>query len=328
MPFHELHPALSTWMPAFESRLAAVFDGEYPLLHNACQTVVGRQGKRVRPLLLLLSTATFGEVNDRALKNACLVELVHAASLVHDDVVDEAQTRRGELSAPARWNNKFSVLLGDFLLARIFEMATEDNDPRILRTLATAATAMGRGVIQELTALNIDADEALYLDVISGKTASLFAAAAGIGAVLGDASASQVDALHRLGQAFGMAFQLADDLMDLQGSEHVTGKPLAVDWQQRRATLPLIYALAQADPAVVAQIRDLWNSEPFSAEHFSALSLLVQSSGGFDYGWNKVKEYLAVAVACLKDLPPGTGHNALLRLCQQDFPLPVLPAVR
>lgn len=327
MLFDDIHPLIPSWMPAFESQLEAVFTGEFAVLQQACLTVVGRKGKRIRPLLLMLSAATFAEVDERVFKNACLVEIVHAASLVHDDVVDEAPTRRGELSAPARWNNKFSVLLGDFLLARVFEMATDDNDPRVLHMLASAATIMGRGVIQELTALNIDADEERYLEVIDGKTAALFAASAGIGAVLGAASEAEIALMTRMGQAFGMAFQLSDDLLDLQGSEVVSGKPLAVDWLQRRATLPLIYALKHADEEKSRQIRDLWQSEPFTAEHFFQLSLLVKSGGGFEYGWQKVKEYLEDAIVCLQKIPDNQASEALLQLCQQRFPMPVLPTL-
>lgn len=325
MSFDDIHPSISSWMPAFEARLEAVFAGEFALLQQACLTVAGRKGKRIRPLMLMLSASAFAEVNERVLKNACLVEMVHAASLVHDDVVDEAPLRRGELSAPARWNNKFSVLLGDFILARIFEMATEDNDPRVLKMLASAATIMGRGVIQELTTLNIDADEARYLEVIDGKTAALFSASAGIGAVLGAASDVQIALMQRMGQYFGMAFQLSDDLLDLQGSEVESGKPLAIDWLQRRATLPLIYALNHADDESAAQIRAIWQSDPFTTEHFFQLSMLVKKGNGFEYGWQKVKNYLDEAILCLQEIPENPAREALLQLCQQRFPLPVLP---
>jgi len=328
MPFHDLHPSLAGWLAEFEIRLATLFAGEFPLLHEACITTVASPGKRIRPIMLLLSCATFGEVTPRAIDKGCLVELIHSASLVHDDVVDEADTRRGVLSARARWNNKFSVLLGDFLLARIFELATEDGDPRILQLLASAATAMGRGVILELSTLNLDADEEIYWQVVAGKTAALFAAAAAMGALLGGADRRQERAMARMGDRFGHAFQLADDLLDLSGSETETGKPLAIDWQQQRATLPLLYALHRVDPVTAARIRELWQQEPFTIEHFFALRLCVEQAGGFEYGWGKVKEYLDEAGAVLQGMPTTAARDALLHLCQEGFPLPVLPSMR
>ena len=325
MRFHELHPSLPAWISALEDGLSSLFDGEFALLREAGLAVVGSRGKRLRPVLLLLSCACFGEVDARAIENGCLVELVHTASLVHDDVIDEADLRRDEPSARARWGNKFSILLGDFILARVFELAVKGDDLALLGMLAPAATEMGRGVITELSRLRLDADEEIYWQVVRGKTAALFAAATTMGAYIGGASAEQQQRMSRLGNAFGHAFQLSDDLMDLQGSEDVTGKPLQVDWRQRRATLPLIYAMQHAVPARAAQLRELWEQDPLTDEHFSALRYLVESSGGFDYGWEKVKEYLTDASHCLQDIPAGPARAALLRLCTERFPQPILP---
>lgn len=326
MQFHELHPSLPAWMAALETQLPALFDSEVPLLRDACVTVVGSPGKRLRPLLLFLACAAFDEVTPLVITNGCLVELVHTASLVHDDVVDEADARRGEPAAHIRWGNKFSILLGDYLLGRIFELATTDNDPGILPLLAPTATAMGRGVLMELAQLSIDADEATYWRVVHGKTASLFAAAMGMGALLGHAEPETRHAMYRLGECFGYAFQLADDLLDLQGSEQSTGKPGQHDWRQQRATLPLLYTLRQASPPAVAQLRTLWQQDP-TEDGCRTISALVALHGGFDYGWEKVKEYLAEACDCLTYVPAGAGRDALTRLCTSQFPLPVMPMV-
>jgi octaprenyl-diphosphate synthase len=315
-------------MSALESHLASLFDGEFAALHDAGLTVVGSRGKRLRPALLLLSCACFGEVDTRAIANACLVELVHTASLVHDDVVDEADFRRGAPAAHVRWGNKFSILLGDFLLARVFELATADGDPAVLRMLAPTASAMGRGVILELSHLDIDADEATYWRVIHGKTAALFATTTGLGALIGGADAAQQQCMRQLGEAFGYAFQLADDLLDLSGAAQDTGKPQGTDWRQSRATLPLLYAMRHAPESVAAQIRALWAHSPLREDDLQDLKCLVDRYQGFEYGWGKVKEYLADASRCVAQLPDSRGREALRLLCTDEFPLPVLPSVR
>ena len=314
-------------MALFESELSSLFDGELAVLYHAGTTLVRAPGKRLRPIILLLACATFGEVTPRAIANACLVELIHTASLVHDDVIDESDVRRNAPSARARWGNKFSILFGDYLLARIFEMAVSNQELALLEQLAPAATEMGRGMMLELTALNMNAKEETYWQVISGKTASLFTAAAGMGAIIGGASAEEIYQLRRMGHALGMAFQLADDLADLQGNEEESGKPLAIDWQQRHATLPLLYTLHHASPQVATQIRTLWESKPFTEIHYRALHDLVEDAGGFEYSWRKVKEYIEEASHSLQNIPEEPGCDALRRICAKSIALPVLPSI-
>ncbi|MHB9130630.1 MAG: polyprenyl synthetase family protein [Armatimonadota bacterium] len=309
-----------------DDRLTSLFAGEYATLYNASTAMIGSRGKRLRPLVLLLSCACFGDVDQRALTSAAMVELIHTASLAHDDVVDEADSRRGAPSAPARWGNKFSVLLGDYLFARVFELATEDGDPVVQHLLATTATNMGRAIILEFSGPGLVATEDTYWQVIRGKTAALFATSTAIGARVGGANDAQQAVMEQMGEAFGFAFQLADDLMDLQGSEDEVGKPLGVDWQQRRATLPLIHVLRTAPDAVAEEIRILWQQDPFTHEHLTALRCLVEAHGGFDYSWEKVKDYQEQARGCLSGIPASPARDALLRLCVEAFPLPVMPA--
>jgi len=328
MQYIDLHPSLPAWMSALESRLSSFFDGEYAVIRDAGLTVVTSRGKRLRPLMLLLSCAGFSDITARATNFAAVIELIHTASLAHDDVVDEADSRRGVPSAPARWGSKFSILLGDFFFTRVFDVATSDGDQRILRLLATTATEMTRAVILEYTNLQLDDSEERYWQIVHGKTAMLFAAATAIGSIIGGATPDQQEAALNFGEQFGNAFQLADDLMDLQGSEHETGKPLGVDWRQRRATLPLIAALRQSSPDAAAEIRALWQSDPFTDEHLSALRYRVDSAGGFEYCWQKVKEYRGEACGYLASFPAGPGRDALMHLCRDAFPLPVMPTVR
>jgi len=327
MHYSELHPSLPHWMRDVNSLLISFVAGESATLQQAGQMIIGTRGKRLRPVMLTLCCASLGDVTPRALTFGALVELIHTASLAHDDVVDEADSRRGAPSAPAFWGNKLSVLVGDYLLARVFETAARDGEPHLLGLLSTATTEMGRAVVLECAEMGIDASTETYFAVIDGKTASLFAAAAAIGAHLGGATAEQEQALFRLGYAFGRAFQLADDLLDLQGKESDTGKPLGADWAQRRATLPLLHALQTAPEAVAGEIRELWNREPFTPEHLREMMTLVETAGGMTYAWAKVKEFREDARANLEAIPAGPGRDALQHLCTDAFPLPVLPAI-
>ncbi|HOF88091.1 MAG TPA: polyprenyl synthetase family protein, partial [Armatimonadota bacterium] len=300
MALHTLHPSLPEWTTALDAHLQSLFTDEYALLYEASVAVVGSRGKRLRPVMLMLATSCYGAVDTRVLHYAAAVELIHAASLVHDDVVDEADSRRGVPAAHRRWGTKFSVLLGDYLLARVFELAAEESVPAIMRLLSSTATDMGRAVTMELTALTIDAAESTYWTIIRGKTATLFGASAAIGAILGNAPAADARALLATGEAFGYAFQVADDLLDLQAGESERGKPQGIDWHKRRATLPLLYAVQHAPGAVVAELRRLWGLEALSPEEFALLRHLVEAAGGFDYGWRKVKEYQDTACANLE----------------------------
>jgi octaprenyl-diphosphate synthase len=325
--FHDVHPSLPSWLAVLEQHLAVQFTEERIDLQRATKAVVHTRGKRLRPVLLLLACDVFGEVTARAVRHAAMVELIHTASLVHDDVVDEAETRRGELSARARWGNKFAVLLGDFLFARVFTLATADGDAEVLTTLASTAEEMGRSTILELSGLDLDAEEAIYWEVIRGKTAALFAAATRIGALAGGAALEHQEAMYRFGEAFGLAFQLADDLLDWQGSAFETGKPLAADWQQRRVTLPLLHALRAAAPHEAEQACGLWNRHPFGEDDLTELRRFIADHDGFDAGWRQVEHRLATAEQCLHGLPDTCGRAALQRICTASFPLPVLPAV-
>jgi len=327
MQYYDLHPDLPLWMQGLDARLSSFFDDEYRIIRDAGFTVVQSRGKRLRPLLLLLSCASFSTPSERTMLFAALIELIHTASLTHDDVVDEAASRRGVPSAPARWGQKFSILLGDFLFTRVFDLATNDGDLPLLRLLAAAGVEMSRSVILEYADQLLDAEEERYWQIIHGKTAILFATACAIGCNIGGATPEQQSAAFVLGTQFGTAFQLADDLLDLQGSEFETGKPLGADWQQRRVTLPLIVALRNSSPSAAEDILSLWRSDPFTNEDFLALRCLVEAAGGFEYCWQKVKEYRDAACSQLTYFPAGMGREALRRLCEEAFPLPVLPAV-
>lgn len=324
MDFDGLHAALPQWLAQMDHRLQHLFADDHPTLRQAGTSVLTASGKRIRPTVLFCTAAAFGPVTARAVDYAAILELVHTASLIHDDVVDEAELRRAVPSAPARWGNKFAVLLGDYLVARVFELVVADSDIPIKRALSDAALAMSRGATLEVSSLHLDASIETYWQVVDGKTAALFSAAAFIGARLGGADPEQQERMRRLGLAFGRAFQLADDLLDLQEDGGRAGKPAGADLRQQRATLPILHAVQQS-PATAAEIRALWEREPFDAGHLIALRRLIAAAGGFAQGWRTVQEYQADAMRCLADAPSGDGLTALQALCTTQFPLPVLP---
>lgn len=330
MHLHALHPALPDWLAALDARFAALLDDEDPLLQQLLAPVLVTPGKRLRPLLVVLSAAAYGDLSPRVLDGAVLVELIHTASLAHDDVLDDAALRRGMPSAPARLGNTLAVLVGDYLVARAYQVAARLAEPTMQEQLAEVAVAMTRGVMLEMTRLDLDADEALYWQVVHGKTAALFGFAAATGALLQGAAPSDQSTLRAFGTAFGMAFQLADDLQDIQGCEADSGKPVHADWRQRRATLPLLYALRQAAPTEARALRACWDADPFTPAQHRTLHNLVAEADGFAYGWRMVQDYQTQASALLDALPATSGREALRQLCREAIPSPhpSMPACR
>ncbi|MEX0348793.1 MAG: polyprenyl synthetase family protein [Paracoccaceae bacterium] len=218
-----------------------------PRIPEVTAHLVEAGGKRLRPMLTLAAARLFGYSSDHHVKLAATVEFIHTATLLHDDVVDESGQRRGRPTANLLWDNKSSVLVGDYLFARSFQLMVETGSLRVLDILANAAATIAEGeVLQMTTASNLATDEEVYLQVVRGKTAALFSAATEVGGVISGASDAQVQALYDFGDALGVAFQIADDLLDYQGDAKTTGKNVGDDFRERKLTLPVIKAVAQA----------------------------------------------------------------------------------
>jgi octaprenyl-diphosphate synthase len=219
-----------------------------PRIPEVTAHLVDAGGKRVRPMLTLAAAQMCGYQGDHHHKLAATVEFIHTATLLHDDVVDESGQRRGRPTANLLWDNKSSVLVGDYLFARSFQLMTATGSLQVLDILADAAATIAEGEVLQLTAAaNLDTTEDIYLKVVRGKTAALFAAATEVGGVIADASTAQVNALRAYGDALGIAFQIADDLLDYGGDTTATGKNLGDDFRERKLTLPVIKAVAKAD---------------------------------------------------------------------------------
>ena len=220
-----------------------------PRIPEVTAHLVEAGGKRLRPMLTLAAARMLGGAGDRAVKLAATVEFIHTATLLHDDVVDESTRRRGRPTANLLWDNKSSVLVGDYLFARSFQLMTECDSLAVMAVLANASAVIAEGEVLQLTAAqNLGTTEAVYLQVIRGKTAALFAAACEVGAMVAGGSPAQVDAMRAYGDALGIAFQMADDLLDYGGTAAI-GKNTGDDFRERKLTLPVIRAVAAADDA-------------------------------------------------------------------------------
>ncbi|HMO06707.1 MAG TPA: polyprenyl synthetase family protein [Paracoccaceae bacterium] len=219
-----------------------------PRIPEVTAHLVEAGGKRLRPMLTLAAARLLGYGGDHHIRLAATVEFIHTATLLHDDVVDESRRRRGRPTANLLWDNKSSVLVGDYLFARSFQLMVETGSLRVLDILADASATIAEGEVLQLTAAqNLATDEGIYLQVVRGKTAALFAAACEVGGVIARAPAVQVDALRTYGDALGVAFQIADDILDYGGTDAAIGKDTGDDFRERKVTLPVIRAVAAAD---------------------------------------------------------------------------------
>lgn len=248
-PHERLAAALQADLVAVDALIRERMASENaPRIPEVTAHLVNAGGKRVRPMLTLAAARLCGYQGENHHRLAATVEFIHTATLLHDDVVDESAKRRGRPTANLLWDNKSSVLVGDYLFARSFQLMTETGSLRVLNILSNAAATIAEGeVLQLTTAANLATTEDVYLQVVRGKTAALFSAAAEVGGVIAEVPDAQVNALHTYGDALGIAFQIADDLLDYGGDAGSTGKNIGDDFRERKLTLPVIKAVGRAD---------------------------------------------------------------------------------
>lgn len=288
---------------------------DVPLVEKIAQYIIESGGKRLRPLLVLLSSQAVGYKGDDHLKLAAVIEFLHTATLLHDDVVDTSDLRRGRSTANARWGNAPSVLVGDFLYARAFEMMVELQSLRIMDVLSHATAVIAEGeVLQLMNVKNPDVSEDKYMKVIHNKTAMLFEAASHTGALLAGADAQQERSLRDYGKHLGLAFQLVDDLLDYQGNADEMGKNVGDDLAEGKATLPLIYAMSKGTPEEQQLIRQAIRKG--GLDDLPAIREIVKSSGALEYTMAKAREQATLAAACLATLPESEHKEALALLTE------------
>jgi octaprenyl-diphosphate synthase len=297
----------------FESVFKDSVKSNVPLLNRIMRYVVKTKGKQLRPMFVLLSAKLTGNINDSTYRAASLVELLHTASLVHDDVVDESFERRGFFSVYALWKSKISVLVGDYLLARGMLLALDNEDFKILQILSRPVKLMSEGELWQLEKTrSLDLDEETYFKIISGKTASLLASACSAGAYSASHDLDIAEKMRQFGEWVGIAFQIKDDLFDYGTTD--VGKPTGNDIKEKKLTLPLIYTLSKADPSTRRRLIYIVKNEHRIKARIHEVVREVQQSGGIGYAEGKMLEYRDKAMALLETFPDKPERHALAEL--------------
>jgi octaprenyl-diphosphate synthase len=274
-------------------------------------------GKRVRPAVLLMAARLCGYQGERAVTNAAVVEFIHTATLVHDDIIDDSEYRRGRLAVHSQWGNDITVLLGDFLYIKSMSLALSQDSLEIVRLLCDVTLRMIEGELYQLTKngdVGITEDE--HFDIIRRKTAYLFAGCAQIGGMLGESTPEQQGALREYGFNLGIAFQLMDDLLDFTGDAAALGKPVGGDLREGKVTLPIIRLLANADGATRALIAGVIDERSVTLERWADITRLLKQSGAIDYATTRANEYAHAARQKLSAFADGPERAALLALAE------------
>ncbi|MBL7770539.1 MAG: polyprenyl synthetase family protein [Flavipsychrobacter sp.] len=297
----------------FEKRFQEAMKSQVPMLDRITSFIVKRKGKQLRPMFVLLSARLCGNITDSTYRAASLVELLHTATLVHDDVVDESMERRGFFSTYALWKAKVSVLIGDYLLAKGLLLSLDNNDFRILQLLSDAVRRMSEGELLQIEkSRSLNLDEGIYFDIISNKTASLLASSCAAGAFSAQNDEKQASMLKDFGEKVGIAFQIKDDLFDY-GSEDV-GKPTGNDIKEKKLTLPLIYSLNQADKATRRRMVNIIKNDHKNTDQVKQVIDFVVQTGGIRYATDKMIQYRDEALSILHEFPETDSRLALEEL--------------
>ena len=302
-------------MAAMDTLIRLRLASDVVLINQVAEYIIGAGGKRLRPMLLLLAAGALGHRGPDAHQLAAVVEFIHTATLLHDDVVDGSDLRRGRSTANAVWGNAASVLVGDFLYSRSFQLMVELDRPEVMRILADTTNTIAEGeVLQLLHVRNPDTDEAAYLHVIERKTAVLFASATRLGALLAGADTATCDAMHRYGLALGYAFQIADDVLDYASDAATMGKNLGDDLAEGKVTLPLIHAIGYSD----ADTKDLLRLAVEQGDSGALPQVLaaINACGSLDYSRARALQYSGDAEAALSGLDENAFIAALRGLAR------------
>ncbi len=302
-------------MEEFEPKFRASMKTHVLLLDKIMNYIVKRKGKQMRPLFVFLSAGASGQINESTFRGAALIELLHTATLVHDDVVDDSNYRRGFFSVNALWKNKIAVLVGDFLLSRGMALSLDNKDFHLLSIVNTAVQQMSEGELQQMEkARHLDISEEIYYEIIRQKTASLIASCCAVGASSTGAIDDTVVKMHKFGEHVGMAFQIKDDLFDY-GEEEI-GKPVGIDIKEKKMTLPLIYSLSKASWLEKRKIIGIVKNESENPAKVREVISFVKNSGGIAYAHEAMERYHKMALGVLTTLPETDYKTSLRQLVQ------------
>ncbi len=300
-------------MEDFEQKFRSSMKTRVLLLDKIMTYIVKRKGKQIRPMFVFLSAGACGIINESTYRGASLIELVHTASLVHDDVVDNSNYRRGFFSVNALWKNKIAVLVGDFLLTRGLFLAMEHRDYELLSICTEAVKEMSEGeLLQMEKARQLDIKEEIYYEIIRQKTASLIASCCAVGASSSGASSEVVSKMKDFGQHVGMAFQIKDDLFDYGDDE--IGKPLGIDIKEKKMTLPLIHALSKSSWLEKRRIINIIRNKSEDSAKVKEVIEFVKKSGGIEYAKEVMQQYYEKAISILDGMPDSNYKTSLADL--------------
>lgn len=302
-------------MLLFEDKFKEAMKGNAPLLDKITHYIVKRKGKQMRPMFVFLAANLCGGISERSYRAANLIEMIHTATLVHDDVVDDANKRRGFFSVNALWKNKIAVLVGDFLLSKGLQLAAKHKDYDFLEIISAVTKEMSEGELLQIEkARRLDIKEDIYFEIIRQKTATLIAACCATGASSAGASKEEVEKLRLLGEKIGIAFQIKDDLFDYESSVSLIGKPVGIDIKERKMTLPLIYALNNSSRKEKRWMIDVVKNHNENQKLVTQLIEKVKSSGGIEYTKKKMYEFRQKAMDIINSYPSSPSRQSLIDL--------------
>lgn len=309
----EIKKPVAAEIDVFESKFKASMYSTVPLLNRITHYIVKRKGKQIRPMFVFFSAGLCGGINESTHRGAALVELLHTATLVHDDVVDNSYQRRGFFSINALWKNKIAVLVGDYLLSKGLLLSLDNNDFHLLKIVSEAVKQMSEGELLQIEKVRkMDVGEPIYYEVIRQKTASLIASCCACGAASAGADAETIEKMRFFGEKIGIAFQIKDDMFDF-GLDDV-GKPLGIDIKEKKITLPLIYALNKASKTDRNRMINLVKNHNEDSKKVSEVIRFVKDSGGLAYAATQMASYQAEAFEILNTFPQNSFRTGLEQL--------------
>jgi len=310
----EIKKPIDPYLRDFEKKFGDSMKSSVPLLDRVTRYLLKRKGKQMRPMFVMLSAKLHGEINESTYRAASLVELLHTATLVHDDVVDDSNERRGFFSINALWKNKIAVLVGDYLLSKGLLLSIEGKDFKLLQIVSEAVKQMSEGELLQIEkARKLDIEESVYYDIITKKTASLIASCCACGAASVGIDDDGIDKMRQFGTKVGIAFQIKDDLFDYD-LNNLTGKPKGIDIKEQKMTLPLIYTLNNSSRKEKRRIINVVKNHNTDAERVGEVIQTVNSKGGIDYARKQMINYRDEALELLDAFPENEARQSLEKL--------------
>lgn len=310
----EIRKPIEEYLSEFEKKFSNSMKSSVPLLDRVTRYLLKRKGKQMRPMFVFLSAKLHGEINEATYRAASLVELLHTATLVHDDVVDDSLERRGFFSINALWKNKIAVLVGDYLLSKGLLLSINGKDFELLQIVSEAVRQMSEGELLQIEkARKLDIEEPVYFEIITKKTASLIASCCACGAASVNAGNESVDLMRQFGTRVGIAFQIKDDLFDYD-LHNATGKPQGIDIKEQKMTLPLIYTLSNSSRQEKRRIINIVKNHNMDAERVNEVIETVNRTGGIDYAREQMLRYRDEAIQLLETFPANEARESLRKM--------------